>query len=69
MSADDYDDDVDAWSPVIVYERRASGRTDDVSADTDADDDDDESPDIYDEDDARSVTVPWFTKEGLASDG
>lgn len=43
--------------------------TDDVSADTDADDDDDESPDIYDEDDARSVTVPWFTKEGLASDG
>ena len=26
MSADDYDDDVDAWSPVIVYERRASGR-------------------------------------------
>ena len=26
LSAGDYDDDVDAWSPVTVYERRASGR-------------------------------------------
>ena len=43
----------------------------DVNFYTDADGDDDEDCDTDDEDqdDAQSVTVPWFTKEELASDG